>query len=269
MADYSHIVQQAQWRDDVLHAVIAEDWGQGRTIFGGLSAGLAVHAMLPQVVAGRPLRSALTSFVGPVRAGEVAIHPRLLRSGRNVTHVRADVIQDDAVCCTVLACFGMDRDTPVHVEPSPMQPLPAPEELPSPPFVPGISPEFTRYVDYRWTHESMPYLGNGDGSSDGWIRLREASAVTPDRFMLLADAWPSPALAMLQGPAPVSSLTWSLEIFDLGSHHRTDAWWRIHACIDAASSGYVHEDALIWAPDGSPAARSRQTVSVYLPLRDA
>ncbi len=211
------------------------------------------------------MRSALTSFVGPVRAGDVAITTQVLRTGRNVTHAQAHVLQGDAHCCTVLACFGKERDTPVHIAPPVMPDELDVDALATPPFAPGISPAFTRDVDYRWTSESMPYLGNGTGSSDGWIRLHEASPITPDLFMLLADAWPSPALAMLHGPAPISSLTWSLEVFDLNPVHRADDWWRIHACIDSAAHGYVHEDALVWGPDGAPAARSRQTVSVYQP----
>lgn len=260
---YLDIVQSSTREGDTLRATVPADWAQGRTIFGGVSAGLALYAMQALVAADRPLRSVLVSFVGPVRAGEVHIQPRLLRAGRNVTHMEATVQQEDAVCTSALACFGRERDTPVHVAPPSVPGLPAPEELVAPPFVPGISPEFTRFVDYRWTQESMPYLGNGTGTTDGWIRLHEDAGIRPDLFALIADAWPSPALAMLNGHAPISSLTWSLEIFRLDPAHRADDWWRIRACIDSAADGYVHEDAMIWAPDGSVAARSRQTVSIY------
>ena len=143
VATYSEIVEQAQW-GATTHASISEDWAQGRTIFGGLSAGLALRGLLPQVDPERPLRSALTSFVGPVRAGDVAITTQVLRTGRNVTHAQAHVLQGDAHCCTVLACFGKERDTPVHIAPPVMPDELDVDALATPPFAPGISPAFTR-----------------------------------------------------------------------------------------------------------------------------
>ena len=264
MVTYTEIVRQSEWDGTTLHAAVPADWGQGRTIFGGLIAGLALHAMQKPVESNRPLRSVLTAFVAPVRAGDIAVTTQVLRAGRNVTHVEAKVMQGDALCCSVLACYGRDRDTPVHVDAAGTPELPGPDDLAAAPFVPGISPEFTKSIDYRWSRESMPFLGNGSGSTDGWIRLREEASIAPDLFAMLVDAWPTPALSMLLGPAPVSSLTWSLEIIDLNPDHRADDWWRIHACVDAAASGYVHGDAMIWGPDGRLAARSRQTASIYM-----
>jgi acyl-CoA thioesterase len=268
MASYSDIVGQVDWDSVPALATISDDWCQGRTVFGGLTTGLALRALLTQVDPERPLRSVLASFVGPVQVGDVAITTQILREGQNVTHAQANIVQEDACCCTILACFGKDRDSAVRHDASPMPAMADPEALIRAPFVPGITPEFTRNVDYRWTSESMPYLGNGTGTSDGWIRMLDECAISPDLLMLLVDAWPSPALAMLQGPAPVSSLTWGLEIFHLNPQHRASDWWRIHSCIESAAEGYVYEDALIWAADGAPVARSRQTVSVYLPNRE-
>jgi acyl-CoA thioesterase len=268
VASYADIVGRVDWDRAPALATIPEEWNQGRTVFGGLTAGLALRALLRQVDPERQLRSVLTSFVGPVRAGDVAITSQILRTGQNVTHAQASIIQADACCCTILACFGTDRDTAVQYEAPPMPILPEPETLVHAPFVPGITPEFTRNVDYRWTPESMPYLGNGTGSSDGWIRMFDESTISPDLLMLLVDAWPSPSLAMIQGLAPVSSLTWSLELFHLNPSDRASDWWRIHSCIDSAAEGYVYEDALIWTAHGTPVARSRQTVSIYLPKRE-
>ena len=265
MSTYTEIVRQSTWDGNTLRATAPADWGQGHTIFGGVIAGLALRALQNIVESERPLRSLLTAFVAPVRAGDIVITTQVLRAGRNVTHAEAKVMQDGTLRCSLLACYGRDRETPVHVAAAAMPELAAPEELTPAPFVPGISPQFTKLLDYRWTYASMPFLGNGSGTTDGWIRLREESRMGPDLFAILVDAWPTPALSMLNGPAPVSSLTWSLEIIELNPAHRADDWWRIHAYIDSAAAGYVYGDAVIWGPDGRLAARSRQTVSVYAP----
>jgi acyl-CoA thioesterase len=60
---------------------IPEDWQQGRTTFGGLSAALCLAAAGRVIADLPPLRSAQLTFIGPV-GGAVEIAPRLLRRGR-------------------------------------------------------------------------------------------------------------------------------------------------------------------------------------------
>ncbi len=50
---------------------VPDGWKQGRTVYGGLSAGLSLQAALPHAN-GRPLRSAMISFVGP-SAGQLTV----------------------------------------------------------------------------------------------------------------------------------------------------------------------------------------------------
>ncbi len=263
MAEYSEIVNRAEWDGATLSASIPPEWAQGKTIFGGLTVGLSLNAMQRHTDQSDHLRSAQTAFIAPVRAGDVAVSTNILRVGRSVTHVEATVRQHGAVCCRVLACYGNDRESSVEVAALAAPSLPLPDELQTIPYMPGISPDFARYVDYRWTPESVPFLGRGKGTASGYIRLRESSVMSPDLFALLVDAWPSPALSMQKGPSPVSSLTWDMELMHPHGDYRSDDWWTIHAAIDATVNGYVHETAHMWAADGVLVARAMQTVSVY------
>ena len=58
-----------QWQSDPL--IIPKDWAQGRTAFGGISAGMAYQAISTQVHDDRVLRSYTTNFVGPLLLNDV------------------------------------------------------------------------------------------------------------------------------------------------------------------------------------------------------
>jgi len=68
-------------------AEIPESWRQGRTAYGGLTAGLSLIAAQKQFPDLPPFRSVTVNFIGPV-SGDPVFTSRLLRQGRNVTSVR-------------------------------------------------------------------------------------------------------------------------------------------------------------------------------------
>src|SRR5574343_1904913 len=75
---------------------LTEDWQQGRTTFGGLLSALVVQAMRDVCGADWPLRALQTNFVGPVSPGLVHVDVTLLRQGKNIRQVKAQVMQADA-----------------------------------------------------------------------------------------------------------------------------------------------------------------------------
>ena len=96
---------------------IPEDWMQGRAGYGGLVGALALKSMRGRVSSERKVRSLLIAFVGPVGPDEFAIRSRVLREGKSVSQVEAQVVQAGQVCCSVLGSFGADRDSVVRIEP--------------------------------------------------------------------------------------------------------------------------------------------------------
>ena len=128
-------------------AEITEDWLQGRSGFGGLMGALAVAALRREVGEQRPLRALMTAFVGPAGAGPVSIQCKPLRSGKSVTWAQVDIAQDDAICTTVTACLGGDRDSAISVAPGRRPPAPVPEDCRAFPFLPGITPNFTQHFE--------------------------------------------------------------------------------------------------------------------------
>ena len=62
---------------------ITEDWMQGRTTYGGLSAALCLQTVINEFPDLPPLRSAQINFIGPA-GGEVTICNTVMRIGKSV-----------------------------------------------------------------------------------------------------------------------------------------------------------------------------------------
>ena len=71
-----------------------ENWCQGRTAFGGLSAALLYQAIRGKVTDDRRLLSLSTNFVGPLLADTpFSLSVEILRQGKSSTQVLAKAIQ--------------------------------------------------------------------------------------------------------------------------------------------------------------------------------
>ena len=256
---------------------VEEGWTQGRAIYGGLTGALLLSAMKGRLrdVAGStgnpvvvpPLRSLTVSFVGPAATGPVEIEAEILRVGSNVIQCQATVRQADAIVATALAAFGRHRESSISVPPAhPMPELGDPAAIEPFPYIKDFTPEFYQFVELRQVGGKLPFSGADTADLSGWTALREA----PERFgeehlVLLTDAWPPAPIQMLDGFAPGSSLTWTIEVVaEVGPETvPADAVLGYEATTDAARDGYAHTHAMVWRPDGELLAISRQTITIF------
>lgn len=261
----------ARRRDgDQVAFTIPPDWLQGRTSFGGLIAALAVQAM--RDVAGAalplpPLRALQTAFVGPVGEGRMDVRVLLLRAGKSTCQVQATVTQQQGgapqIAAVLLATFGAGRLN--ALDPLSMPQPPEARAFDAAPHHDAVErPAFARHFDMRWAAGALPFSGG-----DGWhtqihLRLLHAADVPAELLtVLLADAPPTPAAGRLARRAPLSSVTWALELHPLAAPPPLDAPWRIDMETLAAADGYVNQRATLWAPGAQLAALAYQVVAIY------
>ncbi len=57
-------INDNEWR--MTHPGLPDTWGQGRTAFGGITAGFLHHALAQVVEKARGVRAYHTNFIGPV-----------------------------------------------------------------------------------------------------------------------------------------------------------------------------------------------------------
>ena len=256
---------------------VEQGWTQGRAIFGGLTGALLLAAMkgclrsrdtgdgsAPVV---HPLRSITVSFIGPATTGPVEVDAEILRVGSNVVQCQATVRQEGAIVATALAAFGKHRQSSISVAPAhPMPALGDPTAIEAFPYIEKLTPEFYQFVELRQVGGQLPFSGSETADLSGWASLREA----PERFeeehlVVLADAWPPAPIQMLDGFAPGSSLTWTLELIaEVGPEaFPAESILGYAAATDAARDGYAHTHAMLCRPDGELVAISRQTITVF------
>ncbi|SFR73677.1 Acyl-CoA thioesterase [Marinobacter daqiaonensis] len=245
--------------------IIPESWAQGRATFGGLTGALAFDRMKEVVTPGRPMRAMQVSFVGPVEPDlPVTMEAELLREGKAVSQTMVRMVQDGSTRLVALGSYGGGRESAVTVPPVAAPEAPAPEDCRPTPYIEGLMPSFTQFIEMRWCFGGLPFSGKDHREMGGWMQFREPPAELGDAGVIgLIDAWPAAILQHLTERVPASSLSWSVELVHPRPEVKPDEWLLYRATTDQAGEGYGHIHAEIWNRKGELVAISRQTVVVF------
>lgn len=239
---------------------IPDDWMQGRTTYGGLTAALCLQAALP-VSGGRPVRSAQVAFVGPV-SGDVTCQATLLREGKNTVFASVRMHGADGVAAEAILAFGTHRESALDFTHLPAPKVTQPEETPSY-FGDHGRPAFTRHFNMRLASGSRPLSGTPHADVSLWMRHKDpAFAPGPVSLLAIADAPPPAAMSMLTEPARISSMTWMAEF--LTDRIETEGGWFLARHVaDTAQDGYSSQAMTMWNAKGQPVLVGRQTIAVF------
>jgi acyl-CoA thioesterase len=274
VANFGEVLDDLHRDGDGWSVVIPRSWSNGRTVFGGLQVALSVRAMRGALdrrlgegqggIGALPLRSLQTTFVAPVSAGNpVALRAEFLRSGRSATHARCDLLQDGQVACTTVAIFGAARPSRIILDIPRPDVQADPERLPDIPSIPGVTPEFMRHLQLRWAVGRAPYSGHDEPHSTIFARLLDSGCSAEDALLALADSIPTPALSMLEKPAPATSINWMLELIGDPSLLDRQHWSLIGTDVRAGADGYLSQTSVLWGPGGHAFSVSHQSVAIF------
>jgi acyl-CoA thioesterase len=261
-ADFITNVEHAR---DGLRADIPDAWKQGRTAYGGMSAALCLVAARDALAEDRPLRSALISFVGPA-AGAVAVTAEPLRSGKTATSVRARLTGEPGIGTEAIFTFAAPRPSKLAVQAAG---LPHGVEAPPPEAQGGDfpfgAPQFTANFQLHPAAGGTPPF-SGDASAPPmrlWVRHKDpASRSGLEALVCLADAL-APAITTAMGDfAPLSSMTWMMDMLD-DDLSTAEGWYLLQSRADHARDGYSSQAMTIWSADGRCLAQGRQMVTVF------
>lgn len=241
-----------------------QNWCQGRTAFGGLTAALLYQAMRKYVEQDRRLLSLSTNFVGPLLADTpFSLSVEVLRQGKNTSQLVAKAIQHDQVCVIVQACFATSRSSDVNVSVSKKMTLSAVNERLVIPFVKDKMPAFFQHIDLCPQAGAMPFTNSSSSHLGGWMRFKHTTNhINEAHVIALADSWPPTLLQMFKQPAPASSMSWYLEFVQTPNVQPCE-WLGFEAITHHAKGGYGIEDGCIWSQSGELIALTRQTVAIF------
>ena len=241
-------------------ANVPQSWMQGRTTYGGLSSALCLQAVLENYDDLPSLRSAQINFIGPV-GGDVSIHTSIMRRGRSVAYISAEMIGEKGLATHAIFCFGEARESRLNQDFTHTPDVPSREESENF-FKRGPGPAFSANFDCLLAKGSMPISGSDDAEHFIWVRHKDKNANNLVALIGLADMPPPAVLPMFQEPAPISSMTWMMNFLsdDLSSDGN---WWLMRTAAEHARDGYSSQDMQVWNTDGNLIITGRQNVAVF------
>lgn len=242
-------------------ADIGPDWNLRPLPQGGIVTALAVRAMERELDdPTQSLRTLHTTFVAQVAHGPVAIEAELLRRGRSMSHLRAEVRNMDADRGHVTtAVFGSPRTGFDFTDLQAPRNLPAPHECRSfrDPPPPGFD-TFPPLPFWQRLVEGRPALGHApwdDYEPDRaerayWYRfdappLRDDGTLDPLALVVLADTMPGAVGEKVANDGRM----WFAPSVDLTVHLLgacRSPWVLAHNQARHAGDGYASADMALW-----------------------
>jgi acyl-CoA thioesterase len=257
---FSDVLASLARDGDLFHVKPSEEWRQGRTLFGGLSACLAVLSAkraFPHLPA---LRSAQFAFIGPV-TGALFLKPSLLRTGKSITFIDVEGTTETNTVLRATLVFGIARPSSHSYSALAMPNASPPGALPKL-IRESFAPTFSHQFETQIAGGAPAISGAAKPEYLAWLRHRDRSA--PDditSIIALGDATPPPALSMFTQFPQNSTMTWSIDV--LSDEFSGPGWHLARAESDIISNGYSSHRSVLWETSGAPVFISRQTVAIF------
>lgn len=244
---------------------VPASWGQGRTVYGGISAALACDVLAKGVDPAFPLRYLSINFLKPLAPdAPFRIDVADVSAGRTVITRSASVVQDDVTRVTVKANFVTALDSNIAVTPFAAPTLRHWDadgviRVPAPP-----APICTQNFDFRFATDTLPFMGSDATEIGGWMRFEEPPReFTPAHLVCLTDVWPPVPATAFKTPVPISTINWVIHFAEPLTGIGGDDFLGYLARTNFFSDGYGSSSADVWATDGRLLARSFQTFVIY------
>ena len=237
-----------------------EDWGQGRTLYGGITLALAAHAARLAFPGLPPLRGAQAAFTGPA-AGMLTIKPARIAAGKSSAFIGVDIEGENGMALRATFCYGVARQSAfAHNDPAPPQAA-APDDCPA--FFRGdFVPRFTSQFDGRLAGKAGLISGSDNPDLLTWVRHRDTQVADSDAGLIaLADALPPAVMLMFSEPSPISTATWSMEF--LTDSYANRGWHLLRTLAEHVGDGYSSQHMNVWDEAGRPLMVGRQLVTIY------
>jgi acyl-CoA thioesterase len=262
MSEFSALLASIHQEDEAFSVTLPESWLQGRTAYGGLTAALCVECALRAVPDVPPLRSAQFALIGPA-AGPLAITVQLLRRGKSSAFLEVDLTGEAGLAAHAILTFGTARNSVLRYQNLPM-PAAKPIEN-SPSFFPDKPMiNFQQHFESRMAGGARPFAPDADPEYLIWFRHRDPKShkgLVP--LIALADAPPPASMVIFPKPAPISTMTWSMDILSDNPQTR-DGWWLVESKTETAHQGYSTQSMMVWNTDGQPVIAHRQNVAIFI-----
>jgi hypothetical protein len=242
---------------------VAPSWRQGRGAFGGLVIASLIRAIEQHTAEpARLVRSVTAELPGPVEHGTVDITVETLRTGKNMSTVRAALAQHGEIRAHAVAILSAARASAQSVRWNELTRPEAPSWSEVPALPPGGPwPEFAQHFEYRIL-EGLP-ASNGPSRALGWVRPRDPGAPRDAAYIAaMIDAWWPAALNRFPVMRPIATIAYTLDIVDGVAGLDPEAPLLYRATVPVCAEGYFLETRELWSEDGRLVAINHQTFAI-------
>lgn len=260
MTSFSALLASMSQHEGHYQVAPGEDWGQGRTLYGGITLALAAHAARLAFPGLPPLRAAQAAFTGPA-SGNLTIKPVKVAAGKSSAFIGVDIEGENGTALRSTFCYGLARQSMFSHSAVPLPQVKAPGQCP-PFFRPNAGPRFSMQFEGVLAGHALPMSGSDDPDLLAWIRHRDPDMPDGDAGLIaLADALPPAAMLMFPEPSPISTATWAMEF--LTDTYANRGWHLIQLIADHVGDGYSSQHMNVWDESGRPLIAARQLVTIY------
>lgn len=239
---------------------IDQSWMQGRTTYGGLSAAICLKAVENSYPDLPPLRSAQVNFIGPA-GGDVTIKTKIMRQGRSVSYISAEMRGEKDLATYAVFCFGAPRESRLSHTFYKSPEVPSYHDSTSF-FESGFGPAFSKNFECLLAKGGHPISGSDQHEHFIWVRHKDPNANDMAALLGIADMPPPAVLPMFKELAPISTMTWMINILDTDIT-TTDGWWLMRSAADHSREGYSSQDMQVWNTSGDLVISAQQNVAIF------
>ncbi len=259
---FTEVLNELTPDGEQLFGKIPDSWRQGRTAYGGISTALVYEAARRMSGETRALRSAMVNFVGPAFE-DYTVEATTLRSGRTAAAVRATMKCNDVPANETVFTFSDLRPESSLKIPGPKpQPYPLPTDEDERIPLNGVGPVFISNYEMA-PMGGKPFRGDTEAHLTCWARHRDEQAHDSIAGIIsLADVLAPAATRTLSEPAPMSSMTWMINML-VDNPTTEDGWWMVHTRADNAKGGFSSQDMYVWNAKGQCVMTGRQMVTIF------
>jgi acyl-CoA thioesterase len=228
---------------------IDRGWWVGRGPNGGYIAALIVRAMEAELDApDRQLRSLTVHYLRVPPEGEVDVLVTIERSGRALSTVTARMLDGDKLLALAVGAFSSAYPSAIDYDDAAMPDVQPPHAMPEPRD--GPMP-----ISSQWRMKGA--LGrDGKAHTGGWMAPRDEQPLDAALVVALTDAW-------IPAPFVLKREPFAAPTIDLTVHIRAPLPQPPQPVLGdfrsaVSRDGFFEEDGLLWTPDGTLLAQSRQ-----------
>lgn len=240
-------------------AAFAQRWTMGP---GYAHGGYLMSVALAAAAKASPQPDAVTMsahFVRPGRVGSATVPTKLVKAGRSLATVEADIVQNDKVVVATITTFGnLSSASEVSFQSVTMPDIPDRElclraDLASNPLVPKMAEN----LELLLTPDSIAWT-RGDSLDDatmmGWVRFADHRPIDEVSLPMFADALPPPVFSVGAFAPWTPTIELTLHIRRIPDTE----WLRVAFRTDLIGGTFFESSGTLWDDEGRLVAMSRQ-----------